>query len=280
MPESLEKSTKSARELLRMPEQAYRNAEKRAGVVRTRVRVDPTDPNDRKRVEEHDEKSRNSANPLKNVSDLFEAVFIDLIDRLKLFGENTEVRYSPYDDLENGVDAIVLVKNPEGRILLAFGLDVTFGNMEIDGKFGRIKSEIDTRTLASIKYPGENESRVDSVPRCIVALNLATVSHLVRLWASNDESSEKILRGHPAIRMILTEISDELKTFAKYSKETGFFQAVAEFSRAHKHFESLIAQLPPPSIEVTEDIAFDAVIFKLEHFAEIKPQPHKSRSKR
>lgn len=268
--EKIEKPA-NAREMLGMNEQVFRKAQEKATAVIRRVRVNPTSDEDEELVRKLEEKYRSSGGSLKDVSNLFEAAFIDLVDRLKLFGENTEVRYSPYDDFTNGVDAIIVIKDPQGRAVLAVGLDVTFSDFDIDEKLGRIKFEIENDTLATIKYPGVNEKPVDNIPRCLVALNLQTVGQLIRLWVHEEETSVQKIRSHHAFRKIVTEIHEELGVFAAESKS---YRSKSEFGRARKHFEKLLVELPPlPEENEVEDAAFERLTYKLKNFKDIKPRP-------
>jgi len=263
----------SAAEMLNMSGQEYLKAVQKGELARSAVRVNPTDTDDQKLVEELEKRYRGSGNSLKNVSDLFEAAFIDLVHRLKLLGENTEIRYSPYDDFRNGVDAVIVIKDSQGRVTLAVGLDVTFSKLDIDKKLGHIKFEIEKGTLATIKYPGKGEKSVDHVPRCLIALDLRTVEQLIRLWLYEEENSVKTIRSHHAFRKILTEITEELRVFATESKS---YQAKDGLSKARKYFEKLMAELPPSSEETEgNDRAFEALTFKLKNFKEVKTREPK-----
>lgn len=259
-----------ARSILHLSPDRYGDVLNKAERVRRSVTVEPTDPADKALVE-HLRKKFSGTDSLKAISDLFEATMMDSIHRLQLFGANVEVRYSPYDDYKNGVDVVIVIKNKEGQRLLALAVDLTFGEKDIHDKLARIKCEVISDTLTPVKYSGLGNLPSEGVPRCVIALNILTVSQLIRLWLDDTPVTHQAIRAHPVIDMILQQIRAQLLVFESVASNEGNFGSEADFADVRRHFEGCIQLRGSRKIPEDADLTHNALMFKLRHFSDIKP---------
>jgi len=101
---------------------------------------------------------------------------------------------------------------------LGLALDATLGGT--DEKFSRIKREVDTGKLGTVKYfrskRGEFRGELSQIPRVVVAVDAKTVLELATLWL---EKRHKELNEHPFQHQMLEEILIQLAHFESYTRE-------------------------------------------------------------
>lgn len=177
--------------------------------------------------------------------ELLEALLTDQIELENWLGQDARtIVPSRYDDLEHGVDIMVLFEI-EGFIkYLALSVDATTSKSNIAKKIKRIRDDIDQGRLTRIKYflyeppdqPGQR-SDLSDVPRVVVGADVQSTRELARLWldfenarrqkrASRDpeesdglklqiQKAKKKLAEHRTQFQILYEIKAQLEYFIK-----------------------------------------------------------------
>ncbi|HEY1041864.1 MAG TPA: hypothetical protein VGE48_00360 [Candidatus Paceibacterota bacterium] len=168
----------------------------------------------------------------KFASEIMEGIIYDQSERSDWLGPYAQtIRASEYDDYVNGIDLVVEFDEPErSRSHLALGVDATFSRTNIEKKLRRVKDEIDSGSLASIKYfrsqNGRFMGRLTNVPRVVTGMEKDRLLELATIWNQDDN---KTLAAHPAQRLLLAQIAQQLKVFKGYAERTGKHQFVRPF---------------------------------------------------
>ncbi len=200
---------------------------------------------------EHDE--------IKRVAEVFEAMVYQHTELSDWLGPNAEtIRPSEYDDIVNGIDLIVEFNNEDFTKHLALGVDVTFGSQTIGKKMERIKAEITSDELATVKYFESHgfKGSLKQVPRVVIGLEKDTVISLAALWMRNQNAE---LGDHFAKDVIMKEIVQQLQTFLEYA-------IAIESEKAARSYTQALATL-----KSTTDVGSrERLIHSREHAEEIK----------
>ena len=197
----------------------------------------------------------------KKFGELFEAIINYQIENSELMGPNARVIVpSRFDDIANGIDSIVQFRGPKGATShLALAIDVTGSEMEIEKKFGRIKSDIENGHLSVAKYFKTKNFRGELRPvaRVIVGADhetTADISDLILRFermkttiaenrkkgntsesaqATTKEFSEirRKLADHPLHQIVLTEIKQQLESFYEYAQSLGKESVADQYRR-------------------------------------------------
>ncbi len=206
----------------------------------------------------------------KFASEIMEGIIYDQSERSDWLGPHAHtIKTSDYDDIMNGVDLVVEFDEPEqSRKHLALGVDATFGSHHLDSKFSRIKSEIDSGELATIKYfrsqSGSFMGRLSHIPRVVTGIDQ---DHLLDLAGTWEQGLNKELGVHPAQRLVLAQIAQQLKTYAAYAERIGRHQLVRPYQDAYATIRAISDT--KRNIDVSaykEDKVHAAIIAQLENF--------------
>src|SRR5690606_659085 len=111
---------------------------------------------DKKATEEalrnFNEKNSEEDKQAKILADIFEAIIFDQGEMSEWFGKNvTTVKTSKYDDIVNGIDAILEFEEKQRRSHLALGIDATYQTFA-DQKIDRIRNRIERGEMGKVKY--------------------------------------------------------------------------------------------------------------------------------
>lgn len=172
----------------------------------------------------------------KFAAEILEGIIYDQSELSDWLGPHAHtIKTSEFDDIVNGVDLVVEFDEPaQSRKHLALGVDATFGTTTIEKKFLRIKEEIDSGNLASIKYfrsqTGNFMGRLSKVPRVVTGVDQEHLLELAGVWT---QGLNKELGVHPAQRLILAQIAQQLKTFSAYAERTGQTALVRSYQEAY-----------------------------------------------
>jgi len=164
---------------------------------------------------------------------IFEAILHEQIAYGTWLGKNSKSqKTSRFDDIKNGIDEVVEIEVDEtATSYLGLALDATLGStLE---KLTRIKSEIDSERLGTVKYfrskRGDFRGELSQIPRAVITTDAKTIVELATLWL---EKKHKELRAHPLQQQVVEEIALQLEQFEHYARETGK-EAIAEtFARS------------------------------------------------
>jgi hypothetical protein len=176
---------------------------------------------DQKLAAELSLKFEESDNPEANkMALILEEIFSEQIELNEWLGEGVTTRKSSlFDDFINGVDEIIEIEEENSVNHLAVAIDVTFGT-SLDKKFDRIKKEIESGELATVKYFENSErtfkGRLSKVPRVVIGTNKDSLVKLAKLWV---ERNNKELSEHPIQLEILDEISLQLEAYRDYAQK-------------------------------------------------------------
>jgi hypothetical protein len=155
-----------------------------------------------------------------NLAEVFEAIIFDEGESANWFGENAAlVKTSDYDDLKNGVDAVVEYDQEEGVSRMAMAIDVTF-NHDLQKKIDGIKRRIVAGDLATVKYfvseVSSMRGEISKIPHVIVGADVDTVRELTNMWAAGDRSG---MEKHPVQFQFLEEFLSQCVYFADFARK-------------------------------------------------------------
>ncbi len=173
---------------------------------------------------------------LKKVADIFEALILEHGEGSQWFGpEASVVGASNFDDIDNGIDAIIEFRgeNPGSASHLGLAADITFTS-DTTNKFDRVRERIAKGTLGRIKYFHSKgmgfHGQLSGLPEVVIGADKKTVLQLAELSAGNRTAEkDKTLLEHKIQIMILVQIQNELETFAQYAASEGRSDLAAKF---------------------------------------------------
>lgn len=160
---------------------------------------------------------------MKMWAEVMEAIILEQGEQGEWFGDKAStIKTSRYDDIKNGVDAIVEFEEGINRASHAgLAIDATYSD-EVGKKVKSIKNKIDSGKLGVVKYFESEQmplrGELSEIPITIVTANAKTVRELAELWANNDKKS---LANHWVQFQILEELIEECKIFSTYANKVG-----------------------------------------------------------
>lgn len=163
--------------------------------------------------------------PHKKYADVFEGILYEHIEQSNWFGDTAStIKTSLYDDYVNQVDLIVEFSE-ESQALSHLGLavDVTFGTIDMQEKFEKIRQEILSGKLTEVKYFESERSRhkglYQKLPRVVIGVDRDRVIELASLWLNPKRKKE--FSDHPVQKVILQEIVLHLEKFLEFAITSG-----------------------------------------------------------
>lgn len=140
---------------------------------------------------------------LKKVSDVFETILEEQIEQNEGFGPDASIiRASEYDDLINGIDAVIEFDLEKGTSHLALGIDITFGiisGTDLQKKFQSIKDDLNAGKLAKVKYfeskHGDSKGELTELPKVVIGVDRQTVNDLAEAWLTQMVTSSELKRS-------------------------------------------------------------------------------------
>lgn len=159
----------------------------------------------------------------RNLSSIYEATIIDVIEANAFFGDDCEmIKTSKHDDYKNGIDAIAVLKKEGLRNYLGLGVDVTFSSDDniLEDKIESIKQCIRSGDLPSLKYfqdPDTGEHKKLSLPKIIIGSQLNSAEGLIRLWGGKSSDKNEKLKNHPVQSKIIMESLIQLRYFLDFA---------------------------------------------------------------
>jgi hypothetical protein len=182
--------------------------------------------NDKKYVTEMKEKFKKNetkeSKESKTIADAVEIIINDQIELADWLGEETYTyQTSEYDDIKNGIDAVLEFVNDDenDQNFLGIAFDITYKN-DVRKKFFRIKKEIEKHQKNNIKYfQSENNTEykgsIDNIAKLVISLDIKSAEELIELYCGN---KNKELSKHFFQFQLIDELLYQLNTFMKYSK--------------------------------------------------------------
>jgi hypothetical protein len=164
---------------------------------------------------------------------VLEAIFHQHVELSDWLGpQASTIRTTKFDDFKNGIDGIVEFNEADSTSRLALGIDVTFGTLSIQKKFDRILGEIETDTLARVKYFRAHgyEGSLTQLPRVVIGVDIDKVIALAGLWNRQDNAA---LSTHIAKDIIADEIEKQLRTFLLYAQSMNKPESVRSYTQAY-----------------------------------------------
>lgn len=177
----------------------------------------------------------------QKLATILEAILHEQIELNEWLGPDVQTRKaSQYDDIKNGVDSIVDFRQDIGVQHLALALDVTYSGRTPVKKLERIRNEIDSEELSTVKYfessDGTYKGSLYQVPRVVIGSEKNETLALAELWM---QKKNKELARHPIQLKILDEISMQLQAFITYAEKHGKTKIVEIYSRQLRLIESI-----------------------------------------
>lgn len=176
----------------------------------------------------------------------------------------TTRKSSFFDDYVNGVDEIVEIEEENSVNHLAVAVDVTFGT-SLNKKFDRIKKEIESGDLATVKYFENSErtfkGRLSKVPRVIIGTSKDNLIKLAKLWV---ERNNKELSRHPVQLEILDEMSAQLEAYRYYAEKLGKEDIIKIMDRQIAIVQRIKTSEPKKELRKTADLSYktDDMVFE------------------
>lgn len=196
-------------------------------------------------VEKMEEKFRNGATPesreAQKLATVLEVITHENAELNDWFGPDAHtIKPSRYDDIKNGVDSIVEIRETEmSASHLALAVDATLST-DLAKKFDRIKGEIERGELAKVKYFASEHlgvrGELSRLPRVVIGADAATIKTLAELWL---ERKQRALGAHPVQFQILDEILVQLDYFQEYAEHVKQPEVAAIYEKAKKLLASI-----------------------------------------
>ncbi|MGB3072977.1 MAG: hypothetical protein WBP40_04345 [Candidatus Moraniibacteriota bacterium] len=171
----------------------------------------------------------------KKYADVLEAIIYEHIEQSDWFGPTAQtIKTSKYDDYVNGIDLVTEFSNDDQSLThLGLGIDVTFGTTAMHKKFQRIREEISTGKLATVKYFESERSPHKGIyrdmPRVVIGAEREHITELAARWM--DPKMNRELATHPVQAMLLDEIEAQLSGFRQYARTMNQARLIPIFDR-------------------------------------------------
>jgi hypothetical protein len=171
----------------------------------------------------------------KMISEVFEAIMLEQAELSDWLGDNVSVlKTSIYDDYFNGTDMIAEWIEPERESnVLALGVDVTFGKASIERKLERVRRDVESGKLGTIKYFQTSDDSFrgqrKGIPHVVIGVDRGSVEQLADLWIRNDK---KALAAHPVQRALIEEIYLQLQTIQSHALAHGQREVAEAYRRS------------------------------------------------
>jgi len=175
------------------------------------------------------------AKQTKMVSEVFEAIMLEQAELSNWLGDNVSVlKTSIYDDYFNGTDMVAEWIEPERESnVLALGVDVTFGKASVERKLERVRRDVESGKLGTIKYFQTSDDSFrgqrKGVPHVVIGVDRASVEQLADLWLRNDK---KALAEHPVQRALIEEMYLQLRTIQGHALAHGQTEVAEAYRRS------------------------------------------------
>ncbi|NCC71273.1 hypothetical protein EOM09_06850 [bacterium] len=169
----------------------------------------------------------------KTIANAIEIIINDQIELADWLGEETYTyQTSEYDDIRNGIDAVLEFINEDeenNQTFLGIAFDITYKN-DVAKKFLRIKKEIDEHKNKGIKYfQSENtdyKGPIENIPRLVIGLDIKSGEELIELYCEN---RNKELSKHFFQFELIDELLYQLDIFIKYSEKVKNKEALTSY---------------------------------------------------
>ena len=186
---------------------------------------------------------------LKQLSDVTEAYLLRGFNEGKWIPHCNGIKTSDYDDYVNGVDMVLEYDNADSPARhIGLGIDVTFAS-NVEDKLAKIKREIETGALTSIKYFDSPNSHfrgeLKKVPRAVAGFDIDSIRRLARLRQTGGELPE----NDPLRFVVLHQLDMQMKTFSEYaskkslpsqevlSRTSKFITLLYSFVKQNNHYD-------------------------------------------
>ncbi|MBI1957098.1 MAG: hypothetical protein HYS44_01405 [Candidatus Niyogibacteria bacterium] len=141
------------------------------------------------------------------------------------FGRNAHTAMaSEFDDIKNGMDAVVEFETETGAEHLALAVDFTLKRGSLD-KIQNIKGDIDRGHTTEVKYfYSEYEKKqkpLKGLAKVVVTCDTPTLLEAAHLWKTKGKSpqAQHALANHPIQMIILREIQSQLEAYRAYAEK-------------------------------------------------------------
>ncbi|HOC96238.1 MAG TPA: hypothetical protein PLM63_01190 [bacterium] len=179
----------------------------------------------------------------KRLADVFEFIMNKQIELSDWLGENVYTyKTSYYDDWINGVDTLLeFQKEENASSYMGIAFDITYSE-NLYKKLHRIKKEIDSGHMASIKYfKSENEDfmgRLSNIPRLVIGADTKTIDELMEfeIGRKNKELADYFLQYQ-----IIDEMIMQLDIFSKYAEKISKFDLAERYKLSLKIIKQILS---------------------------------------
>lgn len=183
------------------------------------------------------------ADQAKQLASILEAIIFEHGEQSYWFGENAStIKTSRFDDIINGVDAIVEFDEKTHPAHLALAIDATFSEIVTD-KFKNLKTKIDQGKLAVVKYfQSERISfrgEMSNIPFIVVTANVKTVKELSNLWINKDNEA---LAKHWIQFQLLEEMEKQCVVLSQYANSIGQDRLAEKYKTISKLVQQIVIE--------------------------------------
>jgi len=180
---------------------------------------------------------------LKEKAEVLEAIISREADQNMWFGENSAIILtSKFDDIKNGIDAVIEFEKEEGISTLGLAVDVTFGNA-VGKKMDKIEQSIREGKKTSVKYfeseLGDFRGELRNIAKVIVGVDGRTEAELENFFAERKGSD---FANHQVQLQILEEIIIQCEYFKSIAEEVRRENVFKSYDRALKIISKLLEE--------------------------------------
>lgn len=191
----------------------------------------------------------------------FEGVLLAQMQEKKWLGENVQILIpTRYDDVINGVDAVIEVENDAQYSHLALGVDVASGHASTHKKIEKIFDEIRHGELAQMRYFHSKalgiRGQKDNIRRVIISADRNSAAENISLWMDEQKTGnegDEYFQQRMRIQIYM-ELMLQLRSFALYAKRHDQIEIAQGYISDFKFMEKTVKQLIEKDISLNNNI--------------------------
>lgn len=158
--------------------------------------------------------------PSEKMGHIFESAFVEIGSAHNWFGDQSElVHTSKYDDINNGVDAIVTIKKEDSSARhIALASDLTYSYEQSSVKYSKIVNDVYAGRLAKIKYFHSDmlgfTGRLTNLPKTVIGIDKNNLKKFLTNWLQEPELAQLQYGA-----LILEQIKQQSISFSALAKK-------------------------------------------------------------
>lgn len=179
----------------------------------------------------------------------FEGILLAQIQENELLGKNVKIIIpTRYDDVMNGVDAVIEVEDDARYSHLALGVDVASGRTSTHKKIEKVINEIRNGELAKMRYFQSKalgfRGQKDDIRRVIISADRDVAAENVDMWLherKTGNNGDEYFQQRMRIQIFM-ELMLQLRSFALYAKRCEQTKIAQGYVSDFKFMKKTVAQ--------------------------------------